>query len=438
VPFKIGVVDAHRDSIAGLHKTIMGLDAQVQYQFYKSTSKVVPYFMAGLGVVTEKDGDLNIQAPLGFGLNFSVAENAYVNYQSEYRLSFSEDRTNLHHAIGFIYLWDKKDLDDEKVVEDEEMDMDSDGDGVMDKLDLCPEEAGIASLNGCPDSDGDGIADFKDKCPNEFGLMATNGCPDSDGDGIADIDDECPNMFGDADLNGCPSKDSDNDGVPDHLDKCPEEKGISANNGCPSEDKDNDGVLDKQDRCPNVPGLVELYGCPDTDGDGIADPDDKCPTEIGPKVYNGCPDTDGDGLDDSIDKCPNSPGPVSSGGCPEIKKADRETLDVAMRSVQFDTGRSTLKSESYQILQQIGGILGRYPDYNLSISGHTDNTGNAAANQSLSEKRAKACYEYLSTQGVSTKRMSHTGYGESRPIADNSTLNGRLLNRRVEFILIPR
>ncbi|CAG0902262.1 unnamed protein product, partial [Cyprideis torosa] len=125
-------------------------------------------------------------------------------------------------------------------------------------------------------------------------------------------------------------------------------------------DSDGDGVPDDQDDFPNDPAETT-----DTDGDGIRDKDDKCPTMFGPAVYNGCPDTDGDGIDDGRDRCPNTPGPVSTNGCPEISKKDKETLNIAMRAVQFDTGRSTLKSESFGVLKQIADIMRRYPDYNL-------------------------------------------------------------------------
>ncbi|MGB4974428.1 MAG: OmpA family protein, partial [Cyclobacteriaceae bacterium] len=266
-----------------------------------------------------------------------------------------------------------------------------------------------------------------------------NGCPDSDEDGVADNEDECPNLAGTIANKGCPEvKDRDGDGIPDHLDNCPDLAAPGTSNGCPQNDRDEDGVPDNSDRCPDVKGLVEMNGCPDTDGDGIADPDDKCPLSAGLKVYNGCPDTDGDGLDDSIDKCPNTPGTVAANGCPEIAVEDRKTLDVAMRAVQFDTGKATFKQESYTILKQIGNILSRYPDYKLAISGHTDNTGSALANQELSEKRAKACYDYLVSQGISSNRMSWAGFGESRPVADNESLNGKSLNRRVEFNMIPK
>ena len=321
---------------------------------------------------------------------------------------------------------------------EEEPDMsDKDGDGIKNELDLCPDLPGSKSLNGCPDSDGDGIADFQDKCPNDVGAKELQGCPDSDADGIADIDDNCPNEAGIASNSGCPDPDSDGDGIPDSKDACPEIAG-DTESGCPNDDNDDDGVPNSIDRCPDAKGTAATNGCPDSDGDGVADPDDNCPKVAGPKVYNGCPDSDGDGLDDSIDKCPYSAGTVAANGCPEIAKEDKETLDIAMRAVQFDTGKNSLKSESYQILKQIANILKRYPDYNLSIAGHTDNVGNPSANQTLSERRAKACHDYLASQGVLITRMSFAGYGESRPIADNNTLNGKRLNRRVEFNLVPR
>jgi len=83
-------------------------------------------------------------------------------------------------------------------------DPDADGDGVADADDECPNEAGLAALDGCPDSDGDGIADKDDTCPNEAGVAELGGCPDSDGDGIADQDDACPMEAGVAALDGCP------------------------------------------------------------------------------------------------------------------------------------------------------------------------------------------------------------------------------------------
>lgn len=114
-----------------------------------------------------------------------------------------------------------------------QVDPDADGDGVPDKDDECPNEAGLAALAGCPDADADGIADKDDTCPNEAGLADLAGCPDADADGIADQDDACPDMAGSADSDGCP--DVDGDGISDMDDVCPNEAGIPFLDGCPAD-----------------------------------------------------------------------------------------------------------------------------------------------------------------------------------------------------------
>lgn len=484
VPLKVGVVQRDFSEINCFHKNVLGLDAQVEYQLYQPGRKIVPYVTVGIGGVYEYGEDrdygdgveTNIQARGGLGVNFRLKENAYINWESAFRKSFSDNRDNLHHGLGFVFLFGKQDKEMMKKEPEKEMAKDSDGDGLEDDIDLCPQSPGPEDLNGCPDTDGDGIADYEDNCPEFPGTKELKGCPDTDGDGVSDADDECPNMAGvksnngcpdddsdgdgianeidrcpnipgPASNNGCPSsdpkdKDSDGDGVMDANDKCPNIAGLASNNGCPdsnqSKDSDNDGVPDSEDRCPNSAGTIATKGCPDKDGDGVADIDDKCPNSAGLKVYNGCPDRDGDGIDDSRDRCPDTPGSVDTNGCPGISAEDKALLELAMRAVQFDSGRSTLKSESYDILIQIGSIMTRYPDYNMTISGHTDNTGSASANQSLSERRSKACYDYLVTRGIDSNRIIYAGYGETNPIADNGTLRGRALNRRVEFRLSPK
>ena len=401
VPVKIGL--ATRDS-EGVKNSIFGLDGQLNYHFRDSAKVLRPYGLAGVGFAIENGDSANVQFPLGLGLDIRIAPNAYFNWQSEIRPSTSEDKSNFHHGIGFKYYFGGK---GKEMVEVKEV-LDSDGDGIEDALDLCPQVAGIAAFSGCPDTDNDGIPDSKDECPEYPGLEEFQGCPDSDSDGVSDNEDECPNVAGPA-----------------------------SNRGCPVTDRDGDGVSDDQDACPDERGLPALNGCPDRDDDGIADKDDQCPNRPGPAMFQGCPDTDADGIPDPADRCPNSAGPANNEGCPVIEVEDRKTLDLAMQSVQFEHGRATLRSQSFRILNQIAEILGRYPDHRLEISGHTDNTGASALNQKLSEARAKACYDYLATRGISLSKMSYIGFGEARPIADNNTLSGRQLNRRVEFQLFP-
>jgi OmpA-OmpF porin, OOP family len=113
---------------------------------------------------------------------------------------------------------------------------------------------------------------------------------DTDGDGVADIDDKCPNVPGLALNSGCPIVDSDGDGVADGSDKCPTLAGPVSNNGCPLVDTDGDGVADINDKCPNIAGVPSNNGCPlDSDGDGVADANDRCPNEVGPASNSGCP-----------------------------------------------------------------------------------------------------------------------------------------------------
>jgi outer membrane protein OmpA-like peptidoglycan-associated protein len=312
---------------------------------------------------------------------------------------------------------------------------DADGDGIADKDDKCPEKAGSSNNMGCPevkapaDTDGDGLADKDDPCPDQAG--SANGCPDADGDGLADKDDLCPEKAGP--LNGCP--DTDGDGLADKDDPCPKKAGSV--NGCP--DGDGDGVADKDDPCPNKAG--NLNGCPDGDGDGIADKDDKCPNEAGSSP-TGCPeavsspDSDGDGVADDVDKCPSTAGPRSNRGCPEVKQESKDRLVYAARAVQFETAKAILKDQSYSILDEIVAIMRENPAYTLSISGYTDDLGSDERNLELSRERAKACYDYLVFRGIKTERLRHAGFGEARPVADNSTVEGRELNRRVEFELV--
>lgn len=186
---------------------------------------------------------------------------------------------------------------------------DSDGDGVNNYEDKCPDIAGV--VNGCPDADGDGVSDNFDMCPKLFGDPELFGCPDRDNDGFADDKDSCPDVYGI--LNGCP--DFDNDGTPDSRDLCPNSPGKI--NGCP--DSDNDGVSDGKDECPTKPGKAINKGCPDTDGDGIFDNKDRCPEVKGDIKYLGCSDKDSDrdGTADVFDDCPYRSGSELNGGCPE-------------------------------------------------------------------------------------------------------------------------
>jgi outer membrane protein OmpA-like peptidoglycan-associated protein len=312
---------------------------------------------------------------------------------------------------------------------------DKDNDHVSDRMDKCPEVQGTWAFVGCPDTDSDGIQDAEDNCPLIPGIAALNGCPDADGDGITDADDDCPDVKGIAFYKGCP--DSDGDSIIDKYDECPYQSGLAAFKGCP--DTDGDEVPDKDDLCPTVPGNPEYKGCPviDTDGDGIKDSDDACPNAPGPVENKGCPqlDTDGDKIPDIIDNCPTIPGVAENKGCPEIKKEEQEVINTAFSSLEFETGKSIIKSVSYESLDKLAELLAKKADWKLQLSGHTDNVGQPATNMTLSKNRALAVKTYLMKKGVAENRIKAEWYGQTRPIEPNTTPEGRQKNRRVEIAI---
>ena len=350
-----------------------GVDGVVKYSFMNLIkSKVIdPSAHVGGGYTWLGDasaGTING----GFGLTFWLSKQVGLTFTSTYKHSFDDTRvanvdvpTHMQHFAGLTFKFGAKDTD---------------GDGIYDRLDACPEVAGPKEFNGCPDTDGDKIIDKDDACPDTAGLAQFNGCPDTDADGVAD----------------------------------------------------------KDDACPEEAGLVALGGCPDKDGDGIADKSDKCPEVKGPKENGGCPwpDRDGDKVLDKDDKCPDVAGTVANQGCPEVTEEAIKRLNDYAKTILFDTAKSSFQKQTYPVLEAITSILKEYPYSNFSIEGHTDSDGKDAANQKLSEDRAAAVKGYLVEHGIATSRLTSAGYGETKPIDSNKTKAGKANNRRVEVKLV--
>ena len=138
-------------------------------------------------------------------------------------------------------------------------------------------------------------------------------------------------------------------------------------------------------------------------------------------------DSDFDGVINTLDQCPDTTAgtPVNADGC--------EMFNGVIEGINFLTGSDTLTEVSRFILDDVVGTLQAFPDVRLSIEAHTDDQGEVAANLELSRRRALAVVRYLIADGISIDRLRARAYGESRPIADNSTAEGRQQNRRVEF-----
>ncbi len=223
---------------------------------------------------------------------------------------------------------------------------------------------------------------------------------DTDHDGFTDDEDPCPfdpeDLDEFADDDGCPDLDNDADGVADARDACPERSedsdGFQDSDGCPEVDNDEDAVADGADRCRMAP----------EDRDGFED-------------FDGCPE----------------PGPAR----PVVTLSGSRSL--VADTIYFEGQADTINASSRPLLDDLARTLQRLPPHKrVRVEGHTDAEGNPERNIDLSYRRAKAVVEYLKARGVPASRLEYAGYGGQKPLADNSSPEGRALNRRVQFTLI--
>ena len=144
---------------------------------------------------------------------------------------------------------------------------------------------------------------------------------------------------------------------------------------------------------------------------------------VPPKPVPG--DSDGDGVKDNIDACPDTP---------KGAKVDERGCWALPNNVLFDFDKAVLKEGYAENLDTVRNVFKDNPNLKVIIEGHTDSKGSEAYNQQLSERRAKAVYDYLVEElSISPQRLKTVGYGESRPAYTNDTEVGRALNRRVEL-----
>ncbi|MFZ4581781.1 MAG: DUF5723 family protein [Paludibacter sp.] len=327
------------------------------------------------------------------------------------KVPYKTDRLNV--AIGFNIVFGNK--------------IDADNDGISNRRDKCPDtpHGVIVDKKGCPlDTDGDKVPDYYDKCPDTpkeaYSTIDADGCPlDTDGDGVFDYLDKCPDTpyqaYKTVDKNGCP-KDTDMDGVPDYLDKCPktpaDERSMVDSTGCTIKVIVPVVEQPKVVEAPAVEPVVLTTPAPVVDKD-----------------------TDGDGIVDRLDRCPQLAGVASNDGCPEIKKEVRVVFQKAIQGIQFETAKYIIKPLSFVILDHVAKVLAENPNYMVEVQGHTDIEGKPETNLILSKNRANAVRDYLITKGIDAKRLTANGYGQNRPVAPNTTIEGKAKNRRVEFVV---
>lgn len=175
----------------------------------------------------------------------------------------------------------------------------------------------------------------------------------------------------------------------------------------------------------------------DSDGDGVNDEDDRCSGQAedpdGFQDRDGCADldNDGDGIVDTADQCPDEAetknGHLDDDGCPDQATTDLIGFTFPRNSDKFDPASAALLERAYQVLE-------RNPRLNVEISGHTSEGESKPLELSIA--RAEAAKEYLVRRGIDEERLRTVGYGNDRPLATNTTREGRDKNRRIEFRVI--
>lgn len=387
-----GSIGYHVPEMGGFRADLTQGNLQLRFKInngrmLKEDCRFQPYVFGGFGfaMFKAKDDDssklvvegTDFTKNIGLGFTVKVTENIGLNFNTLYTTLSSDRRDQqslafndqyLINSVGVVYNFGKR--------------KDTDGDGVTDANDKCPETpAGVqVDKNGCPlDSDKDGVADFQDECPEVAGTKETKGCPDADKDGVADGDDQCP-----------------------------DEAGPAATGGCP--DKDGDGVADKDDKCPEVKGTKAMKGCPDADGDGVAEFEDGCPEVAGTIANKGCPEL-----------------------APPLPSISANLENLGRTDAQFQSSEFALRKKYKDHLDLIAAELMSDPAVKVTLSGYADSKGDKAFNMPLSQKRAEAVKNYLVKKGVDKERITVMFFGEDNPKGSSNTAEGLAMNRRVEF-----
>jgi len=345
----------------------------------------------------------------------------------------------------------------------------------------------LVFLEKTNDSDTDGVSDEMDRCPNTPIKIAVDekGCPkDTDGDGVYDSLDHCPHSLPGVkvEANGC-AGDVDADGVVDPVDLAlsplkaeVDEKGrwvikeLFQDSICSAAEPHLKGVIDillRDDLCVElhvVTDTTNLKACNQTLSEirgqqikdyliangvpkdrvylkplGIAKQErDKTNPAFDPRIELkpvSCEvDSDGDGIGDFKDECPNTPRglKVDATGCPILGK---EKVSIELH-IQFAVNTADIDIKYHSQLKEVAEFMMTYGKTKAVIEAHTDNLGNDVYNLKLSQKRAESVVNYLVKHfGVPASRLSAIGYGETKPIDDNSTKIGRQRNRRAVAVI---
>ena len=349
---------------------VLGWRGQVAWDL-RRYGRVKPFVLAGAGGMSVVDADerLSRDTDFGFqagaGLRVVVSDRMAVRAEARWLPIPSANGDGTTHDFEFTggVVMSLASGGDDGPTERDASQLDFDGDGVLDEVDLC--------LRDAEDRDG-----FKDD-------------------------------------DGCPELDDDADGVPDAKDRCPREKenrnGFDDDDGCVDFDPDGDGVFGTADACPSnkedADGFKDDDGCPelDDDADGVPDTIDRC--RLQPEIWNGLDDAD---------------------GCPDQVTSRLRAIEGPIVGVVFDKDKDVLKPESKGPLDDIVEVLVDYPTVRIELTGHTAADGDHDQNIALSKRRADAVKAYMISRGIPADRLQTVGYGPDRPPKDPRTTIRRI------------
>jgi len=341
--------------------------------------------------------------PAGIGFQFKLDDQMIVDLSGGYNYTFSDNLDGIKGSRkdaywGFLLALTPSGANPN---------LDADNDGLLDK-----EEKELGTDPNNRDTDGDGLTDGDEVHKYKTDPLKA----DTDGDGLSDGDEVLK-------YHTDPLKaDTDGDGLKDG------DEVMKYHTDPLNKDTDGDGLNDGDEVLKYTTDPLKT----DTDGDGLTDGDEVLKYKTDPLKK----DTDGGSVNDG-DEIKNGTNPLDpSDDVPKKKEEIKSEVGkaVILEGILFQTGSADISPESQDILNKVFNTLSQNPDIDVEIHGYTDNVGRRASNMTLSERRANAVKAELVKKGINESRIKTRGFGPDKPVAPNTTPEGRQKNRRIEFL----